>query len=148
STLSSIYVGASAGMVFGPLGAVIGSVAGYMVASSVYNSCLAILRSAQLTEEESQRLQALCAESIEQLREESRQIQSCVDDQLKAQREFFDETFHQLGVCTARGDHEGILHTMTDLAQGFGIRLCFENFEEFDRFMLESESPLQLGSGI
>ena len=47
STLAGIYTGATAGAIFGP----VGSVAGYMLSSSVYQSSIAVQRDAGLAEE-------------------------------------------------------------------------------------------------
>ena len=65
STLSGLYVGAAAGVVFGPAAAAIGSLAGYQVAALVYRSCIVAFREVRLAEREAERVEAICREAVE-----------------------------------------------------------------------------------
>ena len=59
TTLAALYLGARAGRALGPLGAVVGSVAGYLLAASVYQSCVQFIRENSQNQEELQRVAPL-----------------------------------------------------------------------------------------
>lgn len=59
TTVAALYLGARTGRAFGPLGAVVGSVAGYLLAASVYQSCVQFIRESSQNQEELQRVAPL-----------------------------------------------------------------------------------------
>ena len=59
TTVAAIYLGARAGASFGPVGAVVGSVAGYALAAMVYQSCIQFIREGSQTQDEGERVAAL-----------------------------------------------------------------------------------------
>ena len=59
TTVAAIYLGARAGKAFGPVGAVAGSIAGYVLAATVYQSCVQFIREGGQTREEGKRAVAL-----------------------------------------------------------------------------------------
>lgn len=59
TTVSGIYFGALSGAVFGPVGAVLGSVAGYLIAATVYQCCIREIREGELSREGAARVGAL-----------------------------------------------------------------------------------------
>lgn len=143
STMSSIYAGAAAGLAFGPAGAVVGSIAGYVVTAQVYQSGIALLRRAHLADEEAARVEAVCADAIramEGLREEL-DVRLC---------EVLGERERLLEGCLAMVD-DGIdqasphltVEGLTRLAMACGRSLKLATFEEFDEFMLGSD-PLRI----
>lgn len=144
STISSIYVGAAAGVVFGPVGAIVGSMAGYLVASSLYSSTLALLRSGKLAAEEAERIEYLCAAAAAQINAEAADLERFVDEQLAQQRKEFQVLFARLQESKESGDCDSVILTISDLAHSLGIRLRFANFVEFDEFMTNDETPLSL----
>ncbi len=59
-TTYSLYTGAAAGAILGPVGAVMGSMAGYIIAASIYQSATTIFKEARLAEAEAERIIAMC----------------------------------------------------------------------------------------
>ena len=144
STMSSIYAGAAAGLAFGPVGAVIGSMAGYLIASSTYQSCLAIMKKAQLAEEAAQRMEALCDESIRQMRAQQTDFKLLLDKQLQARAIGFETCFHAIEKATLDGTPVEAIYALSDLAGMLGTELKFASFEKFDDFMCDREQVLVL----
>ena len=144
STMSSIYAGAAAGLAFGPVGAVIGSMAGYMIASSTYQSCLAIMKNAQLAEEAAQRMEALCDESIRQMRLQQDEFRLLLDKKLHARAVGFESCFSAIEKATSDGTHDEAVSALANLAGMFGTELKFASFEKFDDFMCDREQVLVL----
>jgi len=59
TTVAALYLGARTGRAFGPLGAVVGSVAGYLLAATVYQSCVQYIRDSSQSQEERNRVAPL-----------------------------------------------------------------------------------------
>ncbi len=144
STASSIYVGAAAGAVFGPAGAAIGSVAGYIVASNVYQSCVAIFKHANLVEEEAARIVALYEESTKQLREQRQQFEQLIEERLEIRKEAFDDCFSIIDTGLQTANPANTAQGLAQFANLFGEKLQFEGFDEFDDYMKNTEGPLTL----
>ena len=144
STLSGIYVGAAGGAVFGPAGAIVGSVVGYMLAASVYQSCVAVFQEAKLAEEEAKRVVALCEEAARAMDEKGRQFEARLATYLNDRRVSFDKHFKQIDDALFADDHKRAIRGLSGLARSFGRELRLAKFEDFQEFMVESNEPLRL----
>ena len=144
STMSSIYVGAAATGVFGPVGALVGSVAGYMIASDAFQSPMNILENARLMELEADRLEQLVDDCILTMREERLRIEELLE-QVDERQEDWSRLLEQYDTATAAGDPSLALEATADMACLVGAQLKFESFDEFDEFMSDADSgPLVL----
>lgn len=144
STLSGIYVGAAGGVVFGPAGVLVGSVVGYMLAASVYQSCLAILKDAKLAEEEAERIVALCKEAAKAMDDRRRQFETKLTTYLKVRQASFDKHFKQIDDAFFADDHQKAIKGLSGLARSFAKELKLARFEDFREFMVTSDEPLKL----
>ena len=143
STLAGIYTGA-AGAVFGPVGAIVGSVAGYMLASSVYQACLAVRRDARLAEEATERLTALCEEAGRVLDQQRAEFEERLRDYLNERQANFDRCFDAIHDALARERTAEAVVALSGLVGSVGQELRLATFEEFDDFMMHSDAPLVL----
>lgn len=144
STMSGIYLGAAGGAVFGPAGAIAGSVVGYMLAASVYQSCVAVLQEANLAEEEAERVVALCEEAARAMDEKRRQFETKLSNYLDVRQVSFDKHFKQIDDALFADDQRKVISGLSGLARSFGKKLRLAKFEDFQEFMVESNEPLRL----
>ena len=142
STLASIFTGAAAGSFFGPPGAVLGAIAGYMISSSVYQSCIAIMRNARLAEEEAARIVALCEQAVKSLDQERVSFETILNEHLNERQVKFDGFFMAIDKALDADRTDDAILALSDLVASCGQELRFMNFEEFDTFMRESDAPL------
>lgn len=142
STLASIYTGAAAGSFFGPPGAVLGAIAGYMITSSVYQSCIAIMRNARLAEEEAARVVALCEQAVKSLDQQRVSFETILNEHLNERQVKFDGFFLAIDKALDADRTDDAILALSDLVASCGQELRFMNFEEFDTFMRESDAPL------
>jgi hypothetical protein len=142
STMSGIYTGAAAGAVFGPVGALIGSVAGYLLASSVYNSCLSILKQARLADEESARTVALCDEACLQMETQRREFEIFIWTNLAVRREQFANCLDSIDRGLSSESPEVTTLALAEFAALFGRELKYSTFVEFDNFMITTDENL------
>lgn len=144
STISGIYVGAAAGAIFGPAGAVVGSMAGYLIAATVYQSCVAVHREARLAEEEAARIEALCAEAVRVLDAGRAEFIQRLNATLQERDRAVDACFTRIESGLASAQPESAIEGLTALTALCGARLQFACFAEFDAFMVETDGPLRL----
>ena len=144
SNLSGIYVGATAGAIFGPPGAVVGSIAGYMLAASVYQSCIVIIKEAQLAEKEAERIEDLCIEAAKIRVKEREQFKAAMADYMSESQAAFDEYFETIDQALVTDQPIEAIHALSNLTIRFGKELKLADFEDFDEFMTESDEPLVL----
>ncbi len=144
STMSSIYSGAAAGMVFGPAGAVVGSVIGYIVASNIYQTSLAITKNAQLTKKESARVVALCEAAYTTMKSNREEFENYIEQRLKERKQDFSKCFLSIDACLEVQSYEKASFALADFALLFGKHILFKDFEKFDEFMVNDEAILIL----
>ena len=143
-TTCSLYVGAAGGAVLGPIGAVVGSIAGYLIAASIYQSATAIFKEARLAEAEAERVIAMCDVACRIMKEQREEFKRLLELNFKACCAEFDACFAAMDAGLNSNNYELATQSLGDLATFFGKKLQFETFEEFDYFMLNSNSSLIL----
>lgn len=141
-TTYSLYVGAAGGAVLGPVGAVIGSMAGYLIAASIYQSATAIFKDARLAEAEAERVIAMCDVACQIMKEQRGEFKRLFELNFKARCAEFDACFAVMDRELASNNHKVLTESLSNLAAIFGKKLQFETFQEFDSFMLDSNSSL------
>ena len=145
STFASIYTGAAAGAIFGPPGAVIGSIAGYMVTTSVYQSCIAILRDARLAEEEADRVVALCEQAVRSLGQQQAHFEAMLEECLNERQVRFDGYFKAIDEALGAGQADDAILALSSLVASCGGELQLTSFEDFHTVMVgarRSGAPL------
>lgn len=143
NTMSSVYGGMAVGAVFGPGGALVGSLVGYMLASNVYQICIDTFKHAKLREEEAYRLIALYEESIGMMKSEREKIERYISERLVSNERQFNKLFIGMESGLKNNDIENSIRSMSELASYFGENLKYIEFKEFDDAM-KSESTLIL----
>lgn len=144
STMSGIYTGASAGMIFGPVGAAIGSISGYIIASSLFQSSISILNEAKLAKEESERIRAICEESLIQMQLARKELDGIIDKHISKRAKVFDECFNNIESAITSWDADLMADGLAVISETFGKSLPFKNFDEFDELMLDDDKEFVL----
>ena len=142
ATASGIYTGAAAGTIFGPAGAVVGSVVGYMATAWIYQSSLAVLKQARLAEAEAERLIALCAEATRAMDQQREIFESQLAALLYEQDRTFRRCFAAIDEALAADEPDDCVRELVCLTAMTGQALKFKHFEDFNEFMTESKAPL------
>jgi len=143
STMSSIYSGAIAGAAFGPIGAVVGSIGGYLIASNIYQSCIAIFQSARLAEEESIRLIEIYEASCKHLAEQRALFETHMNEVLKKKKKDFTQAISILDSSILGGDPRATSLALANISQVVGAKMNFTSFSDFDRVMLDHSIALE-----
>ena len=142
ATASGIYFGAGAGAIFGPVGAVVGSIAGYMVTSWAYRSSLAVLQRARLAEEDAARVVALCAEAAWAMEQQRETFEVRMDAWLNRREDAFRTCFVQIDKALVDGETDAAVTELARLTAMTGKAIRFRDFNDFEQFMTQSRDPL------
>lgn len=143
STSASMYAGAAAGAVFGPAGAVVGSIAGYMIATGVYQSSLAILKEANLAEAEAQKVIALCDAAAAEMAKKREEFERLIAQKIAHQSKEMKACFRQIDASMAADRFVDTVVALEGFAATFGKELKWSKFSEFDQEMKKGK-PLVL----
>ena len=141
-TVSSVGMSAAAGAIFGPVGIVVGGIAGYLLSTHVYHSCIAVFRNARLAEEAAQRVKALSRQAVEAMSQQRRQFENRLAAYLGRRQEIFDRCFDEVDHAVLTNQPAAAVQALGDLVSACGQKPQFADFQEFDRFMTESKRPL------
>lgn len=144
SNLAGFYMGAAAGTVFGPAGALVGSMAGYMLTASVYQSCMVIIKEAQLAEKEAERVEDICREAVKAMEKQREQFELALSEYLDEQRFAFNKCFETIDAALVEDRLIEAIQGISNLVIIFGKELQLSNFKDFDNFMTDSDEPLVL----
>lgn len=145
STMGGIYGGIAVTATLGVgAPALIGSIAGYMIASSLYQSCVAVFNNAKLAEEEADKVVALCEEACKQMKQQREEFERLLNQAIELRREQFTACFSAIDSGLNNFHLENTTTALADFAALLGKQLQFESFEEFDEFMNDDSATLVL----
>ena len=141
-TAYSLYVGAAAGAALGPVGAVVGSMAGYLIAASIYQSTTAIFKEARLAEAEAERVIAMCNVACHIMKEQREEFKRLFKANFQIRCAEFEACFIAIDAALASNNYDMATQSLGNFAALFSKKLQFTNFEQFDSFMVNSDSSL------
>ena len=128
--------GAAVGTVLLPgVGTIVGSMVGYMISTSLYDSCLQIMKDADLAHEEYERTKALCEASRNVMRQQRIEFEERVNNLLANRQLVIDRSIKGIVCMMDSLDTENFTKSLAALAEEFGRQLQFRSYEEFDDFM-------------
>ena len=140
--VSGIYGGAIFGALVGSGGAVVGSIAGYMMARLCYQGCLSIFKETHLSEDETRRISVFCHESQRLMKELRSKIKEEIFAIKKDRAEAHTALFHNLDIATETDDILLACDALASYALSLGKELQFSGFDEFDEFMRTDNNKL------
>lgn len=143
-TVSGLYTGVVVGATLGPVGVLVGSLAGYLIATNTYQSCLAILDHAHLAEVESSRAVALLAASRQKIASETEEFERLWRGLLAEREGLFRASMKTIDAGLADGDPEVAVAGLSEFVGLCGLSLGFSDFDSFDHFMRTSTEPIVL----
>lgn len=144
STVFGLYGSAISAAALGPVGCLVGSMASYLLAALTYQPCLAILQRAQLANEESQRVSALCEEARLTFIAQRESLERMLEERIEAHDPQIAASFAQMDAALTAHDHLDIIAAFEDMAALWGRRLGLPPFHEFESFMRTSSGKLVL----
>lgn len=119
------------------------SIAGYWVASSIYQTCRALQKEAKLATEEADRVERLCEAASRELRLQQAQFERLFDERMSDRKREFAKCFASIDRGMRAHRFTETTNALADLAVLFGHHLEYGTFADFDRAMREG-GPMRL----
>ncbi len=128
STVYALFAGSAVSAVIpGAIAPVVATTAGYLLANFAYQSCIAIFRQARLTEAQSERIIAICEESIQQMRTRRAEFERWFEQEQQIRNDAFSACFESIDIALNNDNHGQAVSALADFADLFGKKLKFEN---------------------
>ena len=159
TTLASFYAGGAAAVTFGNTGAftitvvgvsaplsipvILAATAASIVTAAVYQSCIAIFKTARLEKAEADRVIALAEAATFELRRQRTELEEKINNLLSERDCALAGIFYLLDYGIDQGDPSTIMVGLSDFAGFLGTRLRFATLDDFSRAM-DADGPLVL----
>lgn len=159
-TVAGVYVGGAAATVFGNIGVIpltvagitaplsipviLASTAACITVSLTYQTCIQIIKTARLDQEEAERVMALAAAAEAELIVQRDAFEKAAEDHFLERQKTFGDAFAILGQGMGTGSIATTIAGLSRLAESVGGSLRFAGFEEFESFMEDPEAVLVL----
>lgn len=130
--------GAAVGQALIPIpvvGALVGSMVGYAMASSYYNSLVSVLREAKVAHEERLRIEAECAAAVQAIREYRLQIELAVNNYMQEHMAAFSTAFAEMESAWMAGDADQFIRGTNRITHQLGGTPLFETKQACDALM-------------
>ncbi|MGM9539476.1 hypothetical protein [Anaerovibrio sp.] len=128
----------------GPIGAAVGSLAGYLATNLLYGSVLSAFDAADRAKAEYYQVAAACDEAIRLMRQKREQFERETQALFAHRERVFKDSFDKLEQSVRTNDMDAFAASMNNIAAAFGKELQFQNFDEFDKFMMDEDSVFKL----
>lgn len=117
------------------VGAAIGSMIGYSLASVSYSLLLQSQKEAQLAHEERLRIEEECSALIQMIRSYRAELEQLISNYLTSNMQSFQEAFDGIKASLAVGDEDGYIAGTNSIAKALGYEVQFSSQDEFDQLM-------------
>lgn len=125
------------------VGALIGSMLGYALASASYETLLQSQKEAQWSHEERLQIEAQCAEQIDMIRAYRADLEQLISQYLCKNLQTFQTSFDEIKTSLAIGDVDGFVAGANSITEALGKKPSFHTLKEFDTLM-SSDMTFQL----
>lgn len=125
------------------VGAMAGSMIGYALSSTFYNTLTTSLKEAQLAHEERVRIERECAESIDLIRQYRAEMNAIAQKYLNHHRMVFNNAFAQMDNAFLTDDIDKFIGGANQITVALGGLIQFSDMNEFNDFM-DSEEDFNL----
>ena len=115
---------------------------GYMVSSSIYDSCMQMIHAADIAHENYERTKALCEAACTAMRQQRMEFEAQVEQLLSNRQIVIDQSLRTIMDNLESPDTTNFTQALSALAAEFGRELPFQSDEEFDQFMSDDSVAL------
>ena len=142
--VSGVFATLGAGIA-GPVGAAVGSAAGYFATNLLYGSVVQAFEEAELSRKRYEVIHAFCEESVNEMEIQRQEFESNVEKFLAHRQAVIDNSLNAFEAAMRKKDITGVCSALNGISREFGgEELPFKNRAEFDKFMLDKNSVLVL----
>ena len=89
-------------------------------------------------------IKALCEEMLPTLIEDRKELEKLIETTYKERKLTFEKSFEDFKEGITANDVESVIFGLQNINSMYGKSLKFQTFDEFDKFMLNSNSVIKL----
>jgi hypothetical protein len=148
-TATSSFYWAAAGQALIPIpfvGAMAGSMVGYLSASMLYQSGVLALGDTVEVKIAKQRLKfvkSLCLQAIPNMQQNRAELETLIDTHFAERKDLLNSQFDGIDNAILSWNPNDLAKNLCTISEAFGQSLPFKDFEEFDHFMLDDSKTLE-----
>lgn len=139
-TVSTVYISQAAQVSLGLAPGAFVPIVAYTLSYYVYASCKTVFDNAKLKEEEAEKIIALYNEAIRNLEEQRVEMEKAIQDKLDTNKQMFTELIEALDNGIQNNNLDKSINALENFALSFGKELKLSKFDDFDKFMLSSNT--------
>lgn len=125
-------------------GSFIGGMVGYMISSQIYQSTMQILKEERISNEKRKIIKEISEKAIEEMEKEREELIQSIKMRNDKYDRLFSEGFKIIEEASRIKNVDIFTEGLTKIALAFGESLQFEGFDEFDEFMKDKDTVLEL----
>lgn len=125
------------------IGTIAGGMIGYMTSSTLYNSCMQVLKQEKLSYENRQKIHALSEEAIKTIRLQRKELEEYIERYNLRRKQTFETALKNIDLSINSGNLDMFTQSLNNIAIEMGTILQFKNFDDFNSFMLDDSLSLE-----
>jgi hypothetical protein len=135
--------GVAVGTAFLPgIGTVVGGMVGYMASSTIYSSCMQVLREEKLSFERRKKINKIAMAAMDAMETQGEELLQLIDQFYENRYKVFSDSLMTIHSAGLDNSIERFTEGLNQIAIEMGKSLKFKNFNEFDHFMLDEKTTL------
>ena len=132
-------------LIGGPaFGMAIGSSIGYFATNCLFGSVLQAFDKAELSRKRYEMIHEFCEYQINEMKAQRLEFERKVAELLKNRQQVIDTSLNKFEESMKQNDFNSMSAALNDIAVEFGGELQFKTFDEFDEFMSDDNTTLEL----
>lgn len=128
--------------IFPGIGTIVGGMVGYMASSTIYSACMQVLHDERISEERRNRIHFIAAAAVDAMDLQGRELLQMIDQHYEKRAKSFSDSLNNINLASQDGDLVLYTEALNAIAIEMGKALQFQNFQEFNAFMLDEKAVL------
>lgn len=131
-------------LALGSAGVAIAPMIGYLATNCLYGAVLQAFEEAEMSRKRYEAIHEFCEYQIREMKKQREEFERKVAEFLKNRQEVIDDGLNQFEESVRHNDFDKMSAALNGIAEEFGGSLQFKTFDEFDEFMSDDDSVLEL----
>lgn len=132
-------------MALGPgIGTMLGSMVGYFATNCLFGSVMQAFEEAEISRKRYEMIHEFCEYQIREMKAQREEFERKVAEFLQNRQEVIDNSLNKFEESVKHNDFDRMSAALNGIAEEFGGALQFKTFDEFDEFMSDDDTILEL----
>lgn len=136
----AVGLGGTLGAVGGPVGSFLGATFASIIANTIYDNSIQILKDEKISAERRSVIEAMCQTALKELDAYQAEIEKYISQRNEYRKDRYDMLFDNIQGSLISRDINNFIKAINDFGLEFNAKLNFETFEEIDQFMSDDST--------